>query len=156
MSVISSITTAIRNNAGKYLIKGVGLGALGLVAYDAHYIGKLESDIYATEKDGKSAGKYLNNAMYSNNMSPIEDKVRDFSLKMELDQSYKRFFNSIIGYVKGFVGMLIEHVVPLGLGLGALLSKGKFAKISAAGLGVYSIYEILKNFFGWGTPKGLP
>lgn len=154
MNILNTIRTAIRGNTGKYIAKGIGLAALGMVGYDAHYIGKIEADTYASEKDAQSTGKYLNNTLYSTNMSKIQDKIKEVSYEMELDCGYKRFFNSGIGYLKGFTNMLIEHVLPFGLGLGALFAKGKASKICAGGLGLYGTYEFLRNFFGWGTPKG--
>lgn len=155
MKILNSIRRLIPNNTGKILTKGVGLAALGLVAYDAHYIGKIQADLYSSEKDANSTAYFLNNTMYSSNMSKIQDRVKNASYEMELDQGWKRFINSGIGYVKGFTSMLVNHVVPLGLGLGALLAKGKASKICAGGLGIYAGYEFLKNFFGIGTPKGL-
>ncbi len=155
MKIFGNIGRAIKNiNAGKILTKATGIAALGLVAYDAHSIGKLQADLYSSEKDAKSAAYYLNNSMYSTNMSKVQEAVKDASYRMELDSTWKRFFNEGIGYVKGFTSMLVEHVVPLGLGLGTLLTKGKTAKFCAGGLGIYAIYEFMKNFFGWGTPGG--
>ena len=136
------------------LTKGAGLAALGYVGYDAHHIGKLQADIYASEKDASYTAYYLNNTLYSTNMSKVQDGIKDASYKMELDHGYKRFFNLGIGYIKGFCSMLVNHIVPLGLGLGALLTKGFPSKICAGGLGIYAGYELLKNFFGWGVPKG--
>lgn len=154
MKIFNNISRAIRGNTGKFLTKGAGLAALGLVGYDAHYIGKMQADLYASEKDANSAAFYLNNNMYITNMSKIQEGIKEASYNMELDCGWKRFINSGIGYIKGFTSMLISHVVPLGLGLGALLAKGKASKICAGGLGIYAGYEFLKNFFGFGVPGG--
>ena len=123
MKIFGNIGRAIKNiNAGKILTKATGIAALGLVAYDAHSIGKLQADLYSSEKDAKSAAYYLNNSMYSTNMSKVQEAVKDASYRMELDSTWKRF--------------------------------GKTAKFCAGGLGIYAIYEFMKNFFGWGTPGG--
>lgn len=152
MRIGRSISKFFKSN--NLLTKGVGAAALACVAYDAHKIGKIQSDLYASEKDTDSTAYYLNNTLYSTNMSKIQEGIKDASYKMELDQGYKRFFNAGIGYIKGFCSMLVSHCVPLGLGLTALLTKGLPSKISAAGLGIYAGYEFLKNFFGWGVPGG--
>lgn len=152
MRIINNITNALKGNAGKYITKGVGLAALGLVASDAHYIGKMQADLYASEKDAKAAGYYLNNAMYTTNMSKIEDGIRNSAYEMELDQGWRRFFNLGIGYVKGFTSMLVSHVIPFGLGIGALLAKGKAAKICAGGFGIYALGKLITDFFGIGNP----
>jgi len=137
------------------ITKGAGLAALAMVVSDAHYVGKIQADLYASEKDASSTGFYLNNTLYQNNMSRFQSKIKDLSYKFELDQTYKRFFNEGIGYNKGFFSMLVHHVVPLGLGLGALFAKGKASVACAVGVGVYGAYEFLKNFFAWGVPPGL-
>lgn len=155
MKVISNIRRAITKNSGKILTRGAGLAALGLVAYDAHYVGKIQSDLYASERDAAATKYFLNNSMYLNNMSKLEENIRDTAYTMELDSTWRRFINSGIGYIKGFTSTLIDRVVPFGLGLGALFAKGKAAKICAGGLGIYAGYELLKNFFGIGTPKGM-
>ena len=43
-----SLTTtfsSVKNNFTKYLAKGVGVAALGIIAYDSHVVGKLQSDV---------------------------------------------------------------------------------------------------------------
>ena len=132
-----------------------GLAALGYVAHDAHYVGKIQSDLYASEKDASNVAYYLNNEMNNSSMSKIQDKIKQKSFEMELDYTYKRFFNEGIGYIKGFTSMLVDHVVPLALGIGATFTKGLPKKISAIGVGIYASYIFLKNFFGIGTPPGL-
>ncbi len=141
-------------NPAKWVTKGIGAVALGAVAYDAHYLGKIQADLYSSEKDAASTGYYLNNSLYSTNMSKIQEGIKDASYEMELDCGWKRFINEGVGYVKGFTSMLVSHIVPFGLGLGALLTKGLPSKICAGGLGIYAGYEFVKNFFGWGTPAG--
>lgn len=146
-SMLPSVSTVIT--------KGAGLTALGIVAYDANYLGKVQSDLYASTKDAKSTAYYLNNSMYMSNMSKFTEKIKNWSFTTELDQTYKRFFNEGIGYIKGFTGMLVNSVIPLGLGLGALFAKKPAAKICTASLAVYGAYKFIRNFFGIGTPNTL-
>lgn len=153
MKIFHNIASTLKGNTGKYLTKGVGVAALGLVGYDAHNIGKMQADIYASEQDAKATSYYLNNAMYATNMSSVRAGVKNASYEMELDQGWRRFFNLGIGYVKGFTSMLISHVIPLGLGLGALLAKGKAAKICAGSFGIYALGKVVKDFFGIGVPR---
>ena len=46
--------------------------------------------------------------------------------------------------------MLVDSVIPLGLGLGALLGKGKWSKFSAIGLGAFGVVKIFKDVLGFG------
>lgn len=153
MSVIRNITRHITSNWGKYAAKGVGLATVGLVGYDAHSIAKLQADMYATERDVAATSYYLNNTLYNPGMSTVAQKVKDGAFGMELDQTWRRFFNLGIGYVKGFVSMLTNHVVPLGLGLGALLTKGAVSKAFAGGAILYGLGKGIVNFFGIGVPN---
>lgn len=154
MSVLNTITRKLSGNIGNYAAKGVGLATLGLVGYDAHRVAKLESDTYATEKDVSAASHYLNNSLYNSGMSTVAQKVKDGAFGMEIDQTWRRFFNLGIGYVKGFTSMLTSHVVPFALGLGALLTKGLPSKICAGTALVYGFGKLVVNFFGIGVPKG--
>ena len=162
MAILSRIRSAFPS-ASKILTRGAGLAALGMVVSDAHYIGKMKSDLYASEKDAASTMYYLNNSMYLTSMSKTQEKIKNLSLTTELDQTWKRFFNEGIGYIKGFGSMLGTHIVPLTLGAGALLGGSKvlkgigsgLSKACAGGLAIYGTYQFIKNFFGIGTPQGI-
>ena len=155
MSIISSITSKLPSTA-KVVTTGAGLVALGMVLSDAHYNGKMQSDLYASGKDAASTMYYLNNSMYLTSGSKTQEKIKNLSFTTELDQTWKRFFNEGIGYIKGFANMLGRHIVPLALGAGALIGRDKtLGKISTASLGLYAGYQFIKNFFGIGTPQGI-
>jgi len=154
MNVLRNITRNISGNWSKYAAKGVGLATLGLVGYDAHCVAKLQGDMYATEKDVYSACSYLNNTLYNPGMSTVAQKVKNGAFGMEVDQTWRRFFNLGIGYVKGFTSMLTNHVVPFALGLGALLTKGTASKICAGTAVLYGLGKAIVNFFGIGVPRG--
>ena len=142
-------------SASMALARGVGLAGLGVVAYDAHYVGKMKSDFFASERDAKTAQYYLNNSNYLDSLSKSKEKVKNWAYNTNLDNTWRRFINEGVGYVYGFTSMLISHVIPLGLGLTALLTKGKTSKISAGALAVYGAVKFVKNFFGLGIPPGV-
>lgn len=139
-----------KDNVIKYLTKGAGAAALGVVAYDAHIIGKIQSDTYAKSKDADACAKTFNNTQYlsspSSTTAVLKDKVNEF----EMDSNFRHFINSGFGYFKGFGSMLVDSVVPLGLGIGALFAKGNWAKGSAIGLGVYAVVKFVKDVLGFG------
>ena len=153
-SVISRIKNAMPS-ASTVLSKGLGIAALGVVLKDAHYVGKMQADLYSSEKDARSTAHYLNNSMYLGTMSKFDEKIKNLSYTTELDQTYKRFFNEGIGYIRGFTSMLTRNVIPLGLGIGATFGGKISSKVSAIGVAAYSTYRFIKNFFGLGTPGGI-
>ena len=46
-----NIISAVKNNYGKYIAKGVGAVGLGLILRDAHNIGKLQADVRSQSRD---------------------------------------------------------------------------------------------------------
>ena len=135
---------------GKIITKGIGATSLILVARDAHVYGKIKSDEYRKTCDGKACQYYLNNTLLLDKPSKTKSALQNFIFKAELNENIRGFINSAVGYFKGLLGNLIYDVLPLTLGLGALLTKGNLAKGSAIGLGVLAGYSIIKDGFGIG------
>ena len=80
--------------------------------------------------------------------------MKERVLRWELSHDIRGFFNSFTGYFKGFGNSLVNDVVPLGLGLTALLAKNKrIAKASAIGLGAVAIFSFFKDGLGIGKSK---
>lgn len=145
-----SIIRTAKTNFIKYLPKAIGLGALGVVAYDSHIIGKLQADVYSKSKDADACAETFNNTQYLSNPSMTTLKLKNGVHRFEMENNSRHFVNSAIGYFKGFGSMLIHSVVPLGLGLGALFGKGNWAKGSAIGLGIYAGFKFFKDVLGFG------
>ncbi len=71
-------------------------------------------------------------------------------MKGQLFNRVRNFFNSVIGYVKGFGESLVSNVVPLALTTATILTKGAVSKASAIGLAAYGTVDVAKNCFGVG------
>ncbi len=134
----------------KCLIKGSGIAALGVTAYDSHIMGNLHADMYAKSKDADACADAFNNTQYLSSPSPTTAKLKKEVLNVEMESNIRHFINSGIGYFKGFISTLVNNVVPLGLGIGALASKGKIAKGCAIGLRVYAACKFFKDILGFG------
>ncbi len=154
MTVIGRIRS-VMPSASSIITKGLGIVALGIVAKDSNHLGKVQADLYASKKDADAAAHYLNNSLYLSDMRKSNEAIKDTAYRFELDQTYKRFFNEGIGYIKGFTSMLINNVIPLGLGIGATFGGKHTAKISTIGLVAYGVYRIIRNAFGIGVPNGI-
>ncbi len=137
-------------NIAKYLTRGAGITALGLVGYDAHIVGKLQADSYAKRKDADACMKTFSNTQYLSSPSTTTSDMKKVVNKFEMDSNFRHFVNSAIGYFKGFGQMLINEVIPFGLGLGACFAKGWKGKASAAGLGIYAGIKLFKDVLGFG------
>ena len=145
-----SIIRSAKTNFVKYLPKAIGLGALGVVAYDSHIVGKLQADVYSKSKDADACAETFSNTQYLSSPSMTTSKLKDGVHRFEMESNSRHFVNSAIGYFKGFGSMLVKSVVPLGLGLGALFGKGNWAKGSAIGLGIYAGFKFFKDVLGFG------
>ncbi len=146
-----TIISAIKNNYGKYLAKGAGALALGIVGYDSHVLGKINSDAYAKTQDAKACRDSYNNTMFLADPSITTSKAKTFLFDWQIQDNVRHFVNSAIGYFKGFGSMLVSSVVPLGLGIGALVSKNnKVAGGFGIGLAAYSVVKFLKDVCGLG------
>ena len=147
-----SIITAIRNNYGKYIAKGVGATALYLCARDAHDWAKIKADERMKTKNAEAAHYYMNNMMSLDKPSTTKSKMKERVLRWELGQNIRGFCNSFIGYCKGFCASLVSDVLPFALGATALLTKNNnLAKGSAIGLGVMAVFSFFKDGLGFGT-----
>ena len=147
---LSTAFQSVKTNVIKYLPKVAGATALGVCAYDAHIIGKIQSDVYAKSKDADACMETFSNTQYLSSPSMTTSKMKDSVHDFETDSNLRHFINSGIGYFKGFGSMLINDVVPVGLGLGALFGKGKWSKGSAIGLGIYAGIKFFKDVLGFG------
>lgn len=147
---LSTAFSSVKTNFTKYLAKGVGATALGILAYDSHIVGKLQSDVYSKSRDADACMDAFSNSQYLTSPSATMSNLKKGVFNFETENNFRHFVNSAIGYFKGFGSMLVDNVVPLGLGLGALCGKGKWAKGSAIGLGIYAGFKLLKDVLGFG------
>ena len=146
----------IKQNYGTYLAKAAGIGALGLVAYDAHVLGLLQSDSYSKSRDAEACIDKATNAQEISFPSAINSKLKEKVFRTEQDQNWRSFINSGIGYIKGFGESLISNVIPLGLGLFTVLaSKKSWVKTGGWILGGYGVICFLKDVMGVGRSKDL-
>ncbi len=152
MSFLSKISV----NAPKLIAKGIGLGTLGIIGYDAHVVGKLQSEVTAKSADANASADYFNNTMYLDTPSTSKSKLARMVFNMELEQNWRSFFNSSIGYSKGFGSMLVSNVVPFALSMLTLLSKSTVGSwIGAAGSLLYGGYVVCKDVLGFGRHNDL-
>lgn len=140
----------IKSNYVNYLAKGTGLVALGLIARDSHVIGKIQADTFSQSCDANAVEKRFNNTLYLSNPSMTMSEMKKTVFRWEVENNFRNFINQGIGYFKGLGSMLVNNVVPLTLGLGAVLCKGKLSKGSALGLGAYGIISFFKDGLGMG------
>lgn len=136
------------------LAKATGYVGLAAIAYDAHKLGQVRageqrrSAIADSGLDAYMDSKSLDRPSVL--MSKAQNKRFDMEMKGHLFNGVRNFFNSVVGYVKGFGESLVTNVVPLALTIAAVLTKGAASKAAAIGLAAYGTVDVAKNCFGAG------
>lgn len=136
------------------LAKATGYVGLAAIAYDAHKLGQVRageqrrSAIADSGLDAYMDSKTLDRPSVL--MSKAQNKRFDMEMKGHLFNGVRNFFNSVVGYVKGFGESLVTNVVPLALTTTAVLTKGAASKAAAIGLAAYGTVDVAKNCFGAG------
>ena len=136
------------------LAKATGYVGLAAIAYDAHKLGQVRageqrrSAIADSGLDAYMDSKTLDRPSVL--MSKAQNKRFDMEMKGHLFNGVRNFFNSVVGYVKGFGESLVTNVVPLALTTAAVVTKGAASKAAAIGLAAYGTVDVAKNCFGAG------
>jgi len=135
----------------KYGIKAAGAVGVGMVLYDAHKEGVRKADIEVRKGNANAALDWYDNSRNLTSPSRINMRLKDKLFNWEITHNLRAFVNTGIGYVKGFAGMLTEDVIPMGLSIAAIATKGTAAKVTGAALGAYSVFAFAKNVLGIGA-----
>ncbi len=152
MSVVSKIGSGIATG----LTRVTGLAAIGMSCYNAHVIGKLDADTFTQSKEADRVCDAAHNSIYLEQPNTTMSKMKNEIFKFQLENNFFMPINSVRGYLSGFFSNLANNIVPFGLGLAALVAKGKFIpRTSALGLAIYGGYKLLREGFGIGRPDRL-
>lgn len=153
------IISAVKNNYGKYLARGVGAVAVGLVARDSHLYGKIQADMRMKTKNADASQYYLYNTLGVDKLSKTKVDLQNKVFGFEMDNGFRGFFNAGVGYFQGLFNGLVQDVVPLVLGTTALFAKNKHVvKGSGIALAAYAAVSVVKDGLGLGktNPAKLP
>ena len=137
----------------KYGIKAAGVTGAGICLYDAHKHGQHRANVEKNNKNVRATDDWFENTRNVNSPSRFNSNMKNKLFKWELRENIRGMFNSAVGYVKGFTGMMVDDILPIGLSVAAIATKGKAAKVSGAALGVYALYGFAKNILGFGVKQ---
>lgn len=135
------------------LAKGAGLTGLGLVTWDAHHFAKEEASKHTKNFKAENLTEHYMNDRKLESPSIVQSKVKEHILNFWADENITSPFTHVAGYVKGFGEMLVQNVVPLGLSVGAVLTKGIVSKGFGIGLAAFGGLYLLREGFGIGKGK---
>ena len=95
---ISTALSSVKNNFSKYVIKGAGVATLGVIGYDAHVLGKLQSDVYSKSKDADACMGAYSNTQYLTSPSITASNLKKGVFNFEVESNFQHFVNSALGY----------------------------------------------------------
>lgn len=140
-------------NIGNILTKSLGVAGLALIAYDAHNAGKIEASMNEKHAKSDNIEEHFLNDMKLDSNSTVKSLTKKGIFKYYLDENFSGFFTNIGGYFKGFTSMLVNNVIPFGLAVGTVLTKGLASKAFGVGLLAYGGIFLLQEIFGIGKSK---
>lgn len=140
------------------LAKTAGAVSLGLIAYDAHTVGKVKGIAYEKNWKAEELNKLHERTLKIDSPSATKLAVRKGMFRVFLDENVTGFFTTLKGYFSGFGSMVINNIIPFGLALGALFIgskgiRGVISKFCGVGLLAYGGIFLLKEIFGIGKDK---
>lgn len=141
----------IGQTALKYGIKAAGAAGVGIILYDAHKHGQYRANVERTNKEAIATNKWFENSRNVNSFSRFNSSLKDKVFKFELKENIMGTINAAAGYAKGFTRMIAGDIIPLGLSIAAIATKGTAAKVSGAALGIYSALGFAFNVLGIGN-----
>ena len=141
--------------ASQLIAKSVGVTGLGMVLYDSHNLGKIEAAAHQKKCGANTTSMAFENTLSLNNPSIVEDKVKKGISRFVMDEGILEFWDGLVGYTKGFSNMLTTHVIPLGLSVATLATKGTASKVFGYGLLTYGSIFMLREFAGFFKEKEL-
>ncbi len=130
--------------------KTLGVIGLGLVAYDSHVRGADESHEFSKKIKTDSITKHYLDELSLENPSSVREEAKKQIFNYRLDENFSTFFTGVAGYCKGFGEMLVKNVVPFGLSVRTILTKGTVSKLFGAGLLAYGGVFLAQEIFGLG------
>ncbi|HNW25621.1 MAG TPA: hypothetical protein PLG15_03230 [Candidatus Gastranaerophilaceae bacterium] len=142
-------------NISNIAIKAIGIAGLGAVLYDSHTIGKEECNMNQRNLKTDSVEKTFMDTISLDTPSKTKDIMKKQFLKYKLNENFTTFFTGAAGYVKGFTKMLVNNVIPFGLALGTVATKGLASKACGVGLIGYGLVYLLHDVMGIFKPKKL-
>ena len=139
------------------IAKGIGAVGLGLVLYDAHTLGKIESASNQKRSAANMIAGPFANTMMQDSASILESRAKKGFSNFMMEENMSTFFTGIGGYFKGVGSMLVSHIVPLGLSIGALATprNSLASKVFGFGLLAYGGMFMLHDVMGIGKPNEL-
>ena len=139
----------------KYGIKAAGIAGIGIALYDAHKQGIYRSKVEVNKGNANAALDWFDNSRNITQPSHFNSKLKNGLFRWELHNNLRGFFNAGLGYVKGVTEMVINDLIPIGLSVAALATKGgsRASHVAGGALGVYAAFEFMKNILGFGVSQ---
>ena len=138
-----------------FIAKTVGAGAIFLSVKEAHMFGIAGKNKNPQAKIAQSLpDEYIKSKeLDMGTMPTVVMNLKDRWMNFRLSETITPAIYGVTGYIKGFTNSLINDVIPLSLGIGALAFKRTGGKVCAALLGLGALKMALFDVCGFGKYK---
>ena len=145
--------------AGKVITKVIGAGALYLGIKDAHIVGIAGKNKNPKTQIAKNfPDLYLNSQRLEtlDTLPVVTSQMKQKWFNWLLDDNIAPTIHAITGYFSGLTFGLVNNVIPLTLGAGALLIKNRVgAAACAVALGIGAVAKFVTSILSLGSYKKL-
>lgn len=137
-------------SVGQVVSKTIGIAGIGIAMYDAtrasKAMGRHQAEVVTAN--------WLENSYYNSrtidNISPVSNKLRTKTFDLKAKNPIPTIYGKTKGSINGFLYGLGVNLPAILCSAVAILAKGTFAKIGAAGVALTVLYNIARNGFGLG------
>jgi hypothetical protein len=147
-----------------YVSKAIGAGTLALIGYETIETAQRKANMETKKSMGKDLADLYISHQSSGTESGIINDLKKKYREMATDSKEYPFIVGIGHFFSNFGGNIINSIVPIGLGVGALLSNTRSGFLSgpvprwisgacAIGLGLLASKEVLSEVLGIGKGK---
>ncbi len=134
----------------KIACRTIGTVGIGLALYDASRVAARFSKNQSEIEQAKYLEKSYFNSRTIENDSYVSNSMRKKAFDLRVKDPIPSLWGRIKGYAQGAMYSLGNSLFTVACSALALLSKGVFAKIGAAGVALGFAYDFLRNGFGLG------
>ena len=125
--------------------KTAGIAGMSFAVYDAYEIAKRHSGAESAKLSADTFESVVAARRSNSNASAVTNAMQQKVAAFRTQNPLVPFFGKIKGFVEGFIGSLGDNIVPISLSALALAAKGFWQKAGAWGLGLYAVYQLLKE-----------
>jgi len=132
------------------ICKTVGIAGMSAVIYDAYAHAQHHSSVASEELSSDVFEKAVATELTEANASHVTGAMQKKITNLRLNNPIIPLIGKAKGFTHGALSSFADNIVPITFSAIALAAKGKLQKAGAWGLGIFGLYKVAKEGFGFG------